>query len=171
MGGSQGRGYYTFEPNGASPYLEFGIPAAAVKAQDLLTIAGGNATGVYRLSYKGYNTPPLAHTADANAIKAALEALPSMRDADGNPITVSASGAFSAGNVTITYTSDSYLSPDDKIEFINLIGDDTRCTTTRTVQGKEGWTASATNNYDITIYAMLFRNVLSKHGRLAIKDE
>ena len=66
-----------------------------------------------------------------------------MRDADGNPITVSASGAFSAGDVTITYTSDGYFSPDDKIEFTNLIGDDTRCTTTRAVQGKEGWTATA----------------------------
>ena len=105
-----------------------------MKAQDLLTIAGGNATGVYRLSYKGYNTPPLAHTADANAIKAALEALPSMRDAAGNPITVSASGAFSAGNVTITYTSDGYLSPDDTIQFISLNGDDVVGTTTRTTQ-------------------------------------
>jgi hypothetical protein len=170
LGGSQGGGYYTFEPNGASPYLEFGIPAAAVKARDSVSMSG-SAAGKYRLSYKGYNTPPLAHMADADVIKAALEALPSMRDADGNPITVLVSGGFDGGTRTIDYPSDSHLNPDDTIQFTSLNGDDVVGTTTRTVQGKEGWTATTGNNYDITIYAMLFRNVLSKHGRLAIKDE
>jgi hypothetical protein len=170
IGGSQGHGYYTFEPNGASPYLEFGIPAAAVSAVDTVTMSA-NAAGFYRLSYKGHHTAPLAHTANVATIKAALEALPSMRDADGNPITVVASGGFNGGTRTITYTSDGYLSPDDLIQFTTLNGDAVRGTTTRTTQGKEGWIASATNNYDITIYAMLYRNVMSKHGRLAIQDE
>ena len=130
-----------------------------------------NAAGFYRLSYKGHHTAPLAHTANVATIKAALEGLPSMRDADGNPITVVASGGFNGGTRTITYTSDGYLSPDDLIQFTTLNGDAVRGTTTRTTQGKEGWIASATNNYDITIYAMLYRNVMSKHGRLAIQDE
>ena len=64
-----------------------------------------------------------------------------------------------------------YLSPDDLIQFTTLNGNAMRVPTTRTTQGKGGWIASATNNYDITIYAMLYRNVMAKHGRLAIQDE
>jgi hypothetical protein len=129
------------------------------------------AAGLYRLSYKGCNTPILAHTADADAIKAALEALPSMRNADRNPITVLVSGCFNGGTRTIEYTSGSHLSPDEKVQFTSLNGDDVVGTTTRSVQRKEGWTATAGNSYDITVYAMLFRKVMSKHGHLAIKDE
>jgi hypothetical protein len=130
-----------------------------------------SAVGKYRISYKGYNTPPQGHGLGTDGVKAVLEALPLMRDADGNPITVSVSNAFSSGDVIIVYNSDGYLSSDDKIEFTNLHGDDTNYTSTRPIQGKEGWIASATNQYDITVYAMMFRNVLSKQGRLAITDE
>jgi hypothetical protein len=174
IAGSQGHGYYTFEPNGASPYLEFGIPAAAVSAVDTITLSA-NAAGLYRLSYKGFDTPPLAHNANAAAIKAALEALPSMRDADGNPITVTASNAFSThggAGVTIAYASDNALNPDEQVTFTNLAGTAVhQQLVIRTTQGKEDWIDSATNNYDITSYAMLYRNVMAKHGRLAIQDE
>ena len=94
-----------------------------------------------------------------------------MQDGHGNPITVSVSNSFSTGNVIIIYTSDSYLSPDDKIEFTNLNGDDTYYMTTRSVSGKKGWNTIAGINYNIIVYAMLFCNVLSKHRRLAIKDK
>ena len=99
-----------------------------------------------------------------------------MRDADGNPITVTASSNFSAAGggagVDITYTSGNALNPEEQVTFTNLKGDAVHQeAVTRTTQGKEGWNASATNNYDITVYAILFCNVLSKQGRLAIKDE
>jgi hypothetical protein len=175
LGGSQGGGYYTFEPNGASPFLEFGIPAAAVKAIDNIHLNSA-ATGFYRLSYKGFDTPPIAADATIGVIKANLEALPSMRDADGNPITVTATGTFDlvggGSGVDIVYTSDNALNPEEQVTFINLAGDAVHQErVTRTTQGKEGWNASATNQYDITVYAMMFRNVLSKQGRLAITDE
>jgi len=146
-----------------------------VKAVDNIELSA-NATGEYRLSYKGFDTPPIAHDAAKELIKTALDALPSMRDADGNPITVTASSNFSAAGggagVDITYTRDNALNPEEQVTFTNLKGDAVHQeAVTRTTQGKEGWNASATNNYDITVYAMLFRNVLSKHGRLAIKDE
>ena len=146
-----------------------------MKAVDNVKLSA-DATGEYRLSYKGFDTPPLAHNAAKELIKAALDALSSMRDADGNPITVTASSNFSAAGggtgVNITYTSDNALNPEEQVTFINLAGDAVHQeTVTRTTQGKEEWNASATNNYDITVYAMMFRNVLSKHGRLAIKDE
>ena len=99
-----------------------------------------------------------------------------MRDADGNPITVTVIGTFSTSGggygVDIVYTSDNALNPEEQVTFTNLAGDSVhQDSVTRATQGKEGWNATAGNNYDITIYAMLFRNVLSKHGRLAIKDE
>jgi hypothetical protein len=98
------------------------------------------AAGRYRLSYKGYNTVALAHTAAAADIQAALHALPSMRDADGNPVTVVAQRALSVGTTcTFTYTSDNALDADDRIEFVNLHGDDFRGDTVRTTRGSEGW--------------------------------
>ena len=48
----------------------------------------------------------------------------------------------------------------EKIEFTDLNGDEIYYKTTRGSQGKEGRNTSAINNYDISIYAMFFRNVL-----------
>ena len=44
-------------------------------------------------------------------------------------------------------------------------------TTMGPIQGNEEHTTTAENKYSITIYTMIFRNMLSKHKRLAIKDK
>ena len=129
-----------------------------------------NAAGFYTLSYKGDRTAPLAHTANVAAIKAALEALPSMRDADGRPITVVASGGLNGGTRTITYTSDNFLSPDDRIHFATENGDAVRGATTRSTAGSEGWISGGASTFDVTVYAMMYREVQSKQGRIAITD-
>ena len=169
MGGSQETGYYTFDPARAAPYLEIGVPAAAVSAVDTITMSA-NAAGFYTLSYKGDRTAPLAHTANVAAIKAALEALPSMRDADGRPITITASGALNGGTRTITYVSDSFLSPDDRVLFTTENGDAVRGATTRTTQGSEGWISGGNTTFEVSVYGMMYRDVQSSKGRLAILD-
>jgi len=176
VGGSQGHGYYTFDPQLAAPYLEVGVPPAAVAAVDTITLSGNvTGTGTYRLSYKGFHTVPLANAAAVGTIKAAIEALPSMRDADGNPITVVGSNTFQAsGNagVTIQYTSDKALSPDDEMTFTNLAGTAVHQeSSVRIVEGSEGWNApTGTTTFDVSVYAMMCKKMMSSHGHIRVKD-
>jgi hypothetical protein len=173
IGGSQGHGYYTFDPQRAAPNLEIGVPNAAVSAVDTITLSA-NAAGLYRLTYKGFDTPPLAHNASVALIKAALEALPSMRDADGNPITVIASNPFSTHGgtgVTIAYTSDNAADPDEHVTFTNLAGTGVhQQTVIRTTQGSEGWISGGATTFEVTVYALMYKKVRVKHGHIEIKD-
>ena len=149
------------------------MPAAAVSAVDTIKLSA-DAGGSYRLSYKGFDTVPLAHNAAVGTIKAAIEALPSMRDADGNPITVVVSATFAASGsagVTIAYTSDKALSTDDVMTFTNLAGTAVHQTTSvRTIEGSEGWNSGGATTFDVSVYAMMYKKVMSSHGHIRIKD-
>jgi hypothetical protein len=173
LGGSQGHGYYTFDPQLAAPYLEVGVPPAAVAAVGTITLSA-NAARIYRLSFKGFDTVPLAHNASTGTIKAAIEALPSMRNADGNPITVVVSNTFLASGdagVTISCTSDKALSPDDVMTFTNLAGTAVHQeSAVRTVKGREGWNSGGNTTFDVSVYAMMHKKVMSSHGHIRIKD-
>ena len=118
-----------------------------------------------------YNTTALQHTATPDDIQAALHALPSMRDADGNPITVVAQRALNGGvTCTFVYTSDNALDADDRIEFVNLNGDNIRGDTVRTTRGSEGWISGGANTFEVTVYALMYKKVRVKHGHIEIKD-
>ena len=84
------------------------MPPPAVSAVDTIQVNTG-AARFYCLSYKGSSTTSIAHDATVGTIKTALELLPSLCDADGNPITVAVTGQFAAqgqSGVTIAFTSD-----------------------------------------------------------------
>ena len=107
-------------------------------------------------------------------IKAAIEALACMRDADGNPITVTVTGTFAAqgqSGVTIAFTSDNALDPDKHVTFTNLAGNAVhQATSVRTVQGTEGWISGGLSSFEVTIYAMMYKKVRSKHGHISITE-
>ena len=173
IAGSQGHGYYTFDPQLAAPYLEIGVLPAAVSAVDTITLSA-DAAGSYRLTYKGFSTTPLNHDATVVTIQSALELLPSLRDADGNPITVTVTGTFAAqgqSGVTIAFTSDNALDPDSHVTFTNLAGNAVhQATSICTVQGTEGWISGGLSSFEVTIYAMMYKKVRSKHGHILITD-
>ena len=149
------------------------MPPAAVSAVDTITLSA-DATGSYRLTYKGFSTTPLTHDATVGAIKSALELLPSLRDADGNPITVTVTGTFAAqgqSGVTIAFTSDNALDPDSHVTFTNLAGNAVhQATSIRTVPGTEGWISGGLSSFEVTIYAMMYKKVTSNNGHISITD-
>ena len=97
-----------------------------------------------------------------------------MRDADGNPITVVASNAFSThggAGVTIAYTSDTALDPEEHVTFANLAGSVVhQQTVARTTQGSEGWISGGATTFDVSVYAMMYKKVMSSRGHLMIRD-
>jgi hypothetical protein len=117
---------------------------------------------------------PLSHTATIGTIKAAIEALPSMRDADGNPVTVVVSATFAASGdagVTIAYTSDKALSSDNVMTFTNLAGTAVHQeSAVRIMEGSEGWNSAGNTTFDVSVYPMMYKKVMSSHGHIRIKD-
>ena len=104
-------------------------------------------------------------------IQAALHALRSMRDAGGKPITVVAQRALSGGvTCTFVYTNDNALEADDRIEFINLNGDNARGEIVRTTRGSKGWISGGYNTFEVTVYALMYKKVIVKHSHIQIKD-
>ena len=167
--GSMGSGFLSFGGSSAAPMVAITPGAAAVDAVDTLTIDSGGSTGSYVLSYKGFDTTTIASGALPSTIKAALEALPSMKDADGQPITVTVSAAFNAGaNPTITYEADADIG-NQSVLFRELDGART-ATTARTTDQVVGWHATSGNTYEVVVYAAVFRDLLVKSGSLNALD-
>lgn len=74
-------------------------PADGTNQVETLTIAGSPTGGTFRLRLYGDITAPIAHNANAVAVRSALQALPSIGDSG---VTVTG-GALPSGTLTITF--------------------------------------------------------------------
>lgn len=156
-------GYHRFD--GSRKNVLHIKPGAAGTSQ-VQTINLNNAAndgGYYQLSFKGDITDALAYNANAAAIKAALEALPSFKNYPGKPLTVTASGAATT-DFTLTFDSEA-VPPTDLVQLIpTSLNDGTvadYASTAITTEGKQGWT---TATVDLRVYAPIFRKIDRKGG-------
>lgn len=150
-------------------------PAAGVAAVQTVNLSNAlNDGGYYKLAHKGFTTNSLAHSADAAAIKSALEALPSFLNHPGSPLTVTASGAATA-DFTLTFAS-TVEPPNEPEDLVQLVSESLNDggvaefgSTSVTTHGKLGFTTGST--YTVTVYGYYFKDLIKKSGKLAIRDE
>lgn len=172
MSGDQGQGYYHMSAQAASPQLAL-QPDAAGTAEVQSLVTDSTAAGKYQLGFRGEFTGVLAHTASVGAVKAALEALSSFKNARGVPMTVTVNSTLAASaTTTFTIVGDEELDDSDVISFHTAHGDANSGTTTRTTRMKPGWfaTSGASNVYNVTVYGYQFKNVTVSDGSLRITD-
>ena len=75
--------------------------------------------------------------------------------------------------MTIAFTGDNALDTYKHVTFTNLAGMHTavhQVPSICTVQGKEGWNSNGVSSFEVTIYAMMYKSMRSKHGNLSISD-
>jgi len=165
--GDKSGGYFPFD---GSKY-RLAITPSAPETDCVQTVNLNNAAndgGYYKLSFRGETTDSLAFNANAAAIKAALEALPSFQDWDGQPLTVTADGAATT-DFNLTFDSQSSRPPNRDlvqlvVETLNDGGIATApdfASTSVTTYGRSGWT-TGTNTIDV--YCPIFRSKWERNG-------
>jgi hypothetical protein len=164
-------GYMYF--HGENYNLSLTFPAAGTSEVQTITLTNpANDGGYYQLAYKGYITDSLAYNANAAAIKAALEALPSIID-DG--LTVTASGAATA-TFTLTFSPAKQVaySNGHNANLVKIIPTSLNDggvfeigATTVTTVGAAGFT---TGTYQLDLYAFVYRDFFCDGGRVKIME-
>jgi hypothetical protein len=162
--GNMSGGFLEF-PAGHQYSLRITPSAAGVAGVHTLTCTNpANDGGSYRLMFRGAQTDSLAYNANAAAMKAAFEALPTALAADGVPLTVTASGALTT-TATLTFSANAEpLNELDDLVRVNAQGlkDDTATENideSITTYGTKGWTTGST--YTIDIYMLKFMQLWS----------
>lgn len=152
-------------PAGHQYNLRITPSAAGVAGIHTLTCTNpANDGGSYRLEFRNAQTDSLAYNANAAAIKAAFEALPTALAADGIPLTVTASGALTT-TATLTFAASAEpLNELDDIVRVNAQGlkDDTvteNIDESITTYGTKGWVTGS--SYTIDIYMLKFMSLWS----------
>lgn len=82
-----------------TPLLDPGVPANGTSEVQTLTITGTPTGGTFKLAFEGFQTADIAFDADAAAVDAALEALPTI----GTGGVTCGGGALPGTPVTITF--------------------------------------------------------------------
>lgn len=161
------------EFKGQKYYLALTPSSAGTQEVQTLTCSATPDAGRYVLEYLGYKTDGLAFNANAAAIKAALEALPPLRDALNGATTVTVSGAITT-NPTITF-SNAFDNPNGDLVYVisNLEASGAQLTanTAMTTRGKMGFTSGT---YDVFVYAHNYNDLIQTTSgdliQLASKD-
>lgn len=172
--GSKINGYFSFD--GSKFKIEIKPSSAGTACvQTLDCNNAANDGGYYKLAFKGHMTDSLAYNANAAAIKSALEALPSFRDWDGQPLTVTASGALTT-DATLTFSAvDSKQPNDDLVQVIVETLNDGGIavapefvSSSVTTVGRTGFTTAST--YTIDVYVPYYRTIIqTRNGRVSVK--
>ena len=166
-------GYFRFD--GSNYKLAITPSAAGTSAVQTLNCNNpANDGGYYKLAFMGDITDSLAYNANATAIKAALEALPTMLDWQGAPLTVTASDALTT-DATLTFAATANPQPNSEkhqvqviCESINDGGVAEFTSTSTTTLGVPGFT---TGSYTVSIYPYLYRRLWSKNGKYKVDND
>ena len=132
--------------------------------------------GFFRVEFRGDKTPLLPFNQTDALIKAAIEALPSVRNYNGRRLTVTVDNQLAVtGILTITVDQPVQFTAQDKFEVVQssmstggvqLLTDD--YSTVLTAPGSDGFTSGS---YDVSVYALVYKSLHSYNGKLTTELE